>query len=328
MVAETSRYGVGTTVALDFEPAIEATKQALAAEGFGILCEIDVAGTLQRKLNVDFRPYVILGACSPAFAHQALTADRDIGLLLPCNVIVYADDTPGHCVVAAIDPVVALGVTDNADLRPLADEVKLRLSRALSAVERNASIRQGGTAAALGAALQNRVTTTRTPSPHETRKMYSRHEEYVGLVNAPADRVFEYLDDQTRLSSHMKKRSWRMGWGKMNLTLDEMQGRVVGSHIVLEGRVVGIRLFLDEVVSERVQPTRKTWETVGQPRLLVIGPYRMGFELTSDGNATRLRVAISYELPQHGFSWLLGRLFGRSYAKWCTKRMVMDAQRI
>jgi uncharacterized protein (DUF302 family) len=143
MVAETSRYGVGTTVALDFEPAIEAAKQALAAEGFGILCEIDVAGTMKKKLDVDFRPYVILGACNPAFAHRALTADRDIGLLLPCNVIVYADDTPGRSVIAAIDPVVQLGVTGNAEMRPLAEEVKSRLIRALGAVENNASIKQG-----------------------------------------------------------------------------------------------------------------------------------------------------------------------------------------
>lgn len=143
MVTETSRYGIGTTVALGFEEAIETTKQALAAEGFGILCEIDVAGTLERKLNVEFRPYVILGACNPAFAHRALTADRDIGLLLPCNVIVYADDVPGRSVIAMIDPVVALGVTGNADLRPLADEVRSRLIRALDAVDTRALSRQG-----------------------------------------------------------------------------------------------------------------------------------------------------------------------------------------
>jgi uncharacterized protein (DUF302 family) len=81
MVTETSRYGAGTTVALDFERTVESAKQALAAEGFGILCEIDVAGTMKKKLDVDFRPYVILGACNPAFAHRALMADRDIGLL-------------------------------------------------------------------------------------------------------------------------------------------------------------------------------------------------------------------------------------------------------
>ena len=135
MVAETSRYGVGMTVALDFERAVERVKEALATEGFGILCEIDVAATMKKKLDVDFRPYVILGACNPPLAHRALTAERDIGLVLPCNVIVYADDTPGHSVVAAMDPVVALSVTGNASLQPVAEEVKSRLVRALAAVE-------------------------------------------------------------------------------------------------------------------------------------------------------------------------------------------------
>jgi uncharacterized protein (DUF302 family) len=145
MVAETSRYGVGMTVALEFERAVERVKEALAAEGFGILCEIDVAATMKKKLDVDFRPYVILGACNPPLAHRALTAERDIGLLLPCNIIVFADDTPGHSVVAAMDPVVALGVTGNASLQPVAEEVKSRLVRALAAVESNDSTRQGAT---------------------------------------------------------------------------------------------------------------------------------------------------------------------------------------
>jgi uncharacterized protein (DUF302 family) len=145
MVTETSRYGAGTTVALDFARAVESAKQALAAEGFGSLGEIDVAATMKKKLDVDFRPYVILGACNPAFAHRALTADRDIGLLLPCNVVVYADDIPGRSVIATIDPVVALGVTGNADLRPLAEEVKSRLIRAIGAVESGAPIHEGVT---------------------------------------------------------------------------------------------------------------------------------------------------------------------------------------
>ena len=135
MVAETSRYGVGMTVALDFGRAIERVKEALAAEGFGILCEIDVAATMKKKLDVDFRPYVILGACNPPLAHRALTAERDIGLLLPCNIIVYADDAPGRSVIAAMDPIVALGVTGNTSLQPVAEEVKSRLIRALAAVE-------------------------------------------------------------------------------------------------------------------------------------------------------------------------------------------------
>ena len=138
MVTERSRYGFGTTVALDFERAIENAKQALAAEGFGILCEIDVAGTMKKKLDLDFRPYVILGACNPPLAHKALTAERDIGLLLPCNVIVYAGDSAGQTVIAAMDPVEALGLTGNAALRPVAEEVKTRLLRALDAVEREA----------------------------------------------------------------------------------------------------------------------------------------------------------------------------------------------
>lgn len=137
MVAETSRYGVGVTIALDFQRAVESVKQALAEEGFGILCEIDVAATMKKKLDVDFRPYVILGACNPPLAHRALTAERDIGLLLPCNVIVYADDIPGRSVVAALDPVVALSVTGNTDLQPVAMDVKARLMRALDAVAGN-----------------------------------------------------------------------------------------------------------------------------------------------------------------------------------------------
>ena len=95
-----------------------------------------MAATLKKKLDVDFRPYVILGACNPPLAHRALLAERDIGLLLPCNVIVYADDAPGRSVVEALDPVEALSLTGNDDLRPFAEEVKGRLVRALHAVER------------------------------------------------------------------------------------------------------------------------------------------------------------------------------------------------
>ena len=156
--------------------------------------------------------------------------------------------------------------------------------------------------------------------------MYSLHEEYSAPINASAERVFDLLDDQTRLTEHMSKRSWKLGWGKMETVLDAQQGRSVGSHIVLRGRVFGIRLFLDEVVIMREPPLKKIWETVGELRLLVIGPYRMGFNLSPDGPAAQLRVAIDYELPTKGISRLLGRFFGRSYAKWCTRQMVRDAQ--
>ena len=137
MVAQTTRYGISTTVPLDYDAAVGRTKEALAAEGFGVLSEIDVAATMKKKLDVDFRPYVILGACNPPLAHRALTAERDIGLLLPCNVIVYADDVPGRSVIAAMDPVEALQLTGNDAIAPLAEEVKARLTRVLAAIEGN-----------------------------------------------------------------------------------------------------------------------------------------------------------------------------------------------
>lgn len=138
MIAQTTRYGISTTVPLDYEHAVARTKEALAAEGFGVLSEIDVAATMKKKLDVEFRPYVILGACNPPLAHRALSAERDIGLLLPCNVIVYADDVPGRSVVAAMDPVEALQLTGNDEIRPLAEDVKGRLTRVLEAIERTA----------------------------------------------------------------------------------------------------------------------------------------------------------------------------------------------
>lgn len=134
MIAQRTRYGIGTTIPLEFEAAVARTKDALATEGFGILAEIDVAATLKKKLGVDFRPYVILGACNPPLAHQALTAERDIGLLLPCNVVVYADDVPGHSVVSAMDPVEALRLTGNEAIEPVAAEVRERLVRALGSL--------------------------------------------------------------------------------------------------------------------------------------------------------------------------------------------------
>lgn len=135
MIEQTTRYGIGTTVSLPYDQAVERTKEALAAEGFGVLTEIDVAATLKKKLDVDFRPYIILGACNPPLAYRALTAERDIGLLLPCNVVVYADDIPGRSVIAVMDPVEALQLTGNDQIRPVAEDVKARLTRVLEAVE-------------------------------------------------------------------------------------------------------------------------------------------------------------------------------------------------
>ena len=136
MIQQTTRYGMSAIVPLAYDEAVARTKDALASEGFGVLSEIDVAATLKKKLEVDFRPYVILGACNPPLAYKALTAERDIGLLLPCNVIVYADDEPGRSVVAAMDPVPALELTGNERVRPVAEDVRARLERVLEAVGR------------------------------------------------------------------------------------------------------------------------------------------------------------------------------------------------
>jgi uncharacterized protein (DUF302 family) len=133
MRASGIRYGMTTTVDLPWERAVERTREALGTEGFGVLSEIDVRATLKKKLDVDVAPYVILGACNPPFAHRALTAEPEIGLLLPCNVVVRADGDD-RSVVAAIDPEVSLGRVGNDALAPLAVEVKERLRRVLDAV--------------------------------------------------------------------------------------------------------------------------------------------------------------------------------------------------
>lgn len=135
MVEQTTAYGISIAVPLSYEQAVARTKEELAKEGFGVLSEIDVSATLRKKLDVDFRPYVILGACNPPLAHQALTAEQDIGVLLPCNVVVYAADQEGRSVVVAMDPVAALNLTGNSSIEPLAQDVKGRLHRALAALE-------------------------------------------------------------------------------------------------------------------------------------------------------------------------------------------------
>jgi uncharacterized protein (DUF302 family) len=136
MLERTTRYGLSTTVQLSWEAAVERVREELAKEGFGVLTEIDVRATLKKKLDAEFRPYIILGACNPSLALQALTAEIDIGLLLPCNVVVYTGDSAGTTVVAALDPEVALELSGNPAVRPLATEVKERLQRVLEGVAR------------------------------------------------------------------------------------------------------------------------------------------------------------------------------------------------
>lgn len=125
-------YGFGTTLKVAFEEAIQLVRAALKAEGFGVLSEIDVRQTLKEKLGVDMAPYLILGACNPSLAHHALTAEPQIGLLLPCNVVVRAEGDQVRVEVA--DPVAMLGIVGNPQLDTVAAEAKQRLQRVIAAL--------------------------------------------------------------------------------------------------------------------------------------------------------------------------------------------------
>ena len=128
-----TKFGFGNPVDLGFDEAIETVTEELEKEGFGILTEIDVQATLKKKLGEDMPPYRILGACNPPLAHQAVSAVPEIGLLLPCNVLVREDDQ-GKVHVSFMDPGSVLGLVDNPDVVPLAEQVKAKLERVLSAL--------------------------------------------------------------------------------------------------------------------------------------------------------------------------------------------------
>jgi uncharacterized protein (DUF302 family) len=130
MNATYTSYAIGNSVPLPYEEAVEKMRAALQHQGFGVLTEIDVRATLKKKLDVDFRKYVILGACNPPLAYQGLQAEDDIGLLLPCNVVVY-EEGARRARVAVLDPVAQLGIAGRDDLRPVALEARKRLEEAL-----------------------------------------------------------------------------------------------------------------------------------------------------------------------------------------------------
>ena len=127
-------FGIRKTLRTAYDDALARVPEALKSEGFGVLTEIDMQSTLKQKLGVDFRRYKILGACNPPLAHEALQTELEIGLMLPCNVIVYEDDD-GHAVVVAVDPTRTMASTGNTKLAELAEAVKEKLSRALTKLE-------------------------------------------------------------------------------------------------------------------------------------------------------------------------------------------------
>jgi len=137
-MTESSQAQIGFTVRLktDFESATQSVTEALKAEGFGVLTEIDVKETLKKKLDVDFRPYKILGACNPPLAHRALTADSQVGLLLPCNVVISQGEE-GMVEISLVDPLSMLGIVVNRDVEPVAQEARARLERVAASLRNN-----------------------------------------------------------------------------------------------------------------------------------------------------------------------------------------------
>jgi uncharacterized protein (DUF302 family) len=126
------QYGFSKTVDISYEQAIEKVTAELKKEGFGVLTFIDVKETLKQKINVDFKKYAILGACNPPIAHRALQEEEQLGLLLPCNVIVYEKDGKTH--VSIFDPMVMTWILENNQMKPIATEVQERLQRVLKAI--------------------------------------------------------------------------------------------------------------------------------------------------------------------------------------------------
>lgn len=128
-----SKFGFSKILELSHDEAVVKVTEKLSKEGFGILTEIDVKATFKKKLDVDFKPYIILGACNPPSAYKAITSEEQIGLLLPCNVIVYVDDDE-KTVVSLINPAEMLGATDNEELREVMNSVSGKLQRVFAAI--------------------------------------------------------------------------------------------------------------------------------------------------------------------------------------------------
>ena len=126
------QYGFSKTIDLPYEQAIEKVTAELKKEGFGVLTTIDVKETLKQKINVDFKKYTILGACNPLIAHKALQEEEDLGLLLPCNVVVYEKDNKTR--VSIFDPMVMTWIMENDNMKPIATEVQEKLQRVLKAI--------------------------------------------------------------------------------------------------------------------------------------------------------------------------------------------------
>ena len=156
---------------------------------------------------------------------------------------------------------------------------------------------------------------------------FAFHGESNGEITAGAEALFAYLDDPRNLAEHMETSSAMMAGSAMRIEVDAQGGRDVGSQIRMSGRMLGLTLSLEEAITERAPPLRKAWQTFGTPRLIVIGHYRMGFDLQPADALTRLRVWIDYELPSSGMPHWLAKPLARAYAHWCTELMVRTARK-
>jgi hypothetical protein len=159
-------------------------------------------------------------------------------------------------------------------------------------------------------------------------KKYAKHFEKTILVNAKPDVVFSFADDHKNLSSHMNQSSLMLGGSGMKTETDEKKGLKVGSHIKLSGKVFGINLFLDEVITVHKPPYHKKWQTIGKVNLLVIGHYALGFKISPlDKEKSILKVFIDYDLPQSQRTRWLGIFLGRIYAQWCVNQIINSVKK-
>jgi carbon monoxide dehydrogenase subunit G len=144
-------------------------------------------------------------------------------------------------------------------------------------------------------------------------------------IAAHPEALFDLLDDPARFGAHMSRPSAAMLGGTMNYHLDQDRGQAIGSVIRMTGSMLGLRLSVSERVIERAPPSRKAWETFGEPRLLILSWYRMGFEIAPEGAGSQLSVFIDYQLPSGFVLGVTSRMLGPVYARWCLERIIVDA---
>lgn len=147
------------------------------------------------------------------------------------------------------------------------------------------------------------------------------------MVAAPPEAVFDYVDNPLNLASHMRQASWRMAGSAMTIALDARQGKAVGAPIRMSGTMLGLHLSLDEVVTEREPPRYKTWETVGEVKLLILAGYRMGVLVRPMQANSLITIFIDYDLPTRGMGRLLGAWCSGWYARWCVRQMITAVSR-